>query len=263
MPTYREWLTGRGLAPNTIRARTKLYRSRLEAWGTFDVQPAVIASWLNTYDGWSRRTYYSHLVSIYEWLVDTDQIAENPMRKMKAPPSPKPHPRPLTEAELTRALGHASPRTRAFLMLGYLAGLRAQEIAKFHGRDVTASGLYVFGKGGRGEMLPTHPLLWELAQTYPRDGYWFPSTDPTREHITAGVVTNAVTRLFRPLGIEGSSHRARHSFGTSLLRGGANLRVVQELMRHSSLATTAAYLGVDHDEKVSAVGGLIVSASAA
>lgn len=263
MPTYTEWLTGRGLADTTIRARTKFYRSRLRDWGTFLVPPATITAWLNAYEGWSRHTYFSHFVSVYDWLCEVGQVAENPMRAMKPPPSPRPRPRPLTEAELTEALARGDRNTRAFLMLGFLAGLRAHEIAKIHGRDVTADGLYVFGKGGRGQMLPTHPLLWDLAQTYPRDDFWFPSPVDGHDHLTPGAVTGAVTKLFRSLGIHGSCHRARHSFGASLLRGGANLRVVQELMRHSSLATTAAYLGVDHDEKVLAVGGLNVLAFAA
>lgn len=67
------------------------------------------------------------------------------------------------------------------------------------------------------------------------------------------MVTRAVRILFDELGIEGATHRTRHSYGTALLRGGANIRVVQELMRHSSLATTAAYLGVDEDERRRAI----------
>jgi integrase len=140
-------------------------------------------------------------------------------------------------------------------MLGHLAGLRAFEIAKFHGGHITPAGIYVLGKGHRAETLPTHPLLWDLALEHPRAGYWFPSQ--RGGHLGSQSVTNDVTALFRSLGIAGSCHRARHTYGTRLLRGGANLRVVQELMRHSSLATTARYLGVDDDEKVAAIASLV------
>lgn len=136
-------------------------------------------------------------------------------------------------------------------MLGYLAGLRAHEIAKVHGRDIDEQRLRVLGKGGFDATIPTHPVLWELVQHYPRDEYWFPS--PYGPHIVASTVTTAVRTLFRALGIAGASHRARHTYGTTLLRGGANLRVVQELMRHQSLATTALYLGVDEDERQHAI----------
>jgi integrase len=247
--TYGEWLTGRGLARSTVHARTKFYDSRLRSWGTFDVPPDVIAAWLHTFEGWSRRTYYSHLVSIYAWREEQTG-AESPMRGIRVPPSPRPAPRPLSEVDLTRALVAAAPRTRAFLMLGHLAGLRAFEIAKFHGGHITPAGIYVLGKGHRAEA-----LLWDLALEHPRAGYWFPSQ--RGGHLGSQSVTNDVTALFRSLGIAGSCHRARHTYGTRLLRGGANLRVVQELMRHSSLATTARYLGVDDDEKVAAIASLV------
>jgi integrase len=59
-----------------------------------------------------------------------------------------------------------------------------------------------------------------------------------------------VGRHFRSAEVDipkGSIHRARHSFGTDLLRRGGDLREVQTLMRHSSPATTAIYTAVDED----------------
>jgi len=104
-------------------------------------------------------------------------------------------------------------------------------------------------------MIPTHPALWDLAQSYPRRGLWFPSPVRAGEHYGTGYVTQRVAERFRDVGIErGSIHRLRATYGTSLLRSGANLRVVQTLMRHSSLATTEHYLGVDEDERVTAIG---------
>ena len=257
MTTYEEWMIGRGLASTTIQKRLALYRERARAWETWDQPPERLASWLAEFDGWTRLTYHSYLTSIYEWLVATGSAVVNPMPGIKKPPSPRPRPRPLTDRQLDDVLTTATPRVRAYLLLGYLAGLRAHEIAKMHGRDITETGLFVLGKGQRSETLPTHPLLWELAQAFPRDGYWFPSPVATREHVLAESVTVRVSHLFRSLGIEGATHRARHTYATTLLRGGANLRVVQELMRHSSLATTALYLGVDEDERRAAILGLV------
>lgn len=253
---YSRWLEGQGLSATTIKIRTKFYRSRLRAWGTWEVPPDVIAAWLSGYTGWSRLTYHSHLSSVYAWLVESGQLVLNPMASIRKPPTPRPRPRPLTDLDLRRAFEAADPRTEAFLALGFYAGLRAFEIAKFHGRDIDEHGVTVLGKGGRRAVLPTHPALWEIAETFPRGGYWFPSPAAHREHILADTVTTRVGALFSSLGLAGATHRARHSYGTSLLRGGANLRVVQELMRHSSLATTAAYLGVDEDERRAAIRGL-------
>lgn len=270
--SYEDWLISRDMSPSTIKLRLKIYRQRLNAWGSFDVPAADIVGWLRGFSGWTRNTYQQCLDSIYLWREETGQITneQNPMRHIKRQPTPRRRPRPLTEDELQKALKAASPRTRVFLLLGYLAGLRAHEIAKFHGRDITEERIRVVGKGGVDASIPTHPILWEVAQTMPADDHWFPShqgrrgVDPTRpprpdaesRHLDVQTVTKDVRVLFQSLGIEGASHRARHTFGTMLLRNGANLRVVQDLMRHGSLATTAGYLGVDDDELEAAVSGL-------
>jgi integrase/recombinase XerD len=254
---YRVYLEERGLCANTVSQRMKFARSRWEHWQTWELTGPAISAWLSTYSGWTRLTYHNHLTSLFGWLEDAGEIVENPMPLIRRPPTPRPRPRPLRERELRRALEVAEHDTRAHLLLGYLAGLRAFEIAKFHGRDITPAGIRVVGKGGVVETVPTHPLLWELAQLYPRDAYWFPSPKPGRQRIGSATVTNRIRRLFSAVGIEGATHRARHTYGTMLLRQGANLRVVQELMRHGSLATTAVYLGVDDDERRTAIDGLV------
>ena len=148
-------------------------------------------------------------------------------------------------------LGRAEGWERTWVLLGMYAGLRAHEIAKLRAEDVNEDFIYVEGKGGRRSMLPTSPLLWaEVNKYYPRTGYLFPSRG---SHISTGRVSVRVGRLFEELGIEGSIHRARHTFATILLREGAKIRVVQQLMRHASLATTAAYAAVDEDEMRAAV----------
>lgn len=257
MRDYREFLSARGLSPSTINQRVKFAEQRWRDWNTWAIPVSQIASWLGGFHGWTRLTYHNHLTSLFAWLEDAGHIVENPMPLIRRPPTPRSRPRPLREREIRLAIEHADRDVRAFLLLGYLAGLRAFEIAKSHGRDVTATGIRVAGKGGRVETVPTHPLLWELAQTYPRDDYWFPSPYAGREHIGPWTVTGRVGRVFRELGIEGATHRARHTYGTMLLRNGANLRVVQELMRHSSLSTTAVYLGVASEELRTAIDGLV------
>lgn len=63
--------------------------------------------------------------------------------------------------------------------------------------------------------------------------------------------------LFREVGIPtGSIYLARHSYATTLLRSGTNIRVVQRLLRHSDLSTTAIYTAVDEDEMRAAVNRL-------
>lgn len=152
-------------------------------------------------------------------------------------------------------LDGAEGRVRAYVMLALYAGLRAHEIAKIRGEDVTQQAIYVEGKGGQRAMIPTHPALWTLARAHPQTGWWFPSHSACG-HVTTEAVTAGVTRLFRSLGIAGSVHRCRHTYATRLLRGGANVRVVQTLMRHQSLTSTEVYTAVDDDERARAIASL-------
>ena len=94
----------------------------------------------------------------------------------------------------------------------------------------------MLGKGGKVVTLPCHPDLWDMAQRYPRNGYWYPGSDDG--HIRSQHVSLVVGKLFDAFGIEGS---ILHVFGTRLLRQGVNVRVVQKLMRHARLQTTTMY----------------------
>lgn len=251
--TYLGHMTTRRLSPRTIEQRAAFAEARLRQWRTWDVTPDQIRGYLAAYTGHTLRTYHDHLRALYGWLVETGRLETNPVDEIPRPPTPKPRPRPLSRDDAARSLMYADGDLRAYLMLGRFAGLRAHEIAKFSGEDIDADALYVLGKGNQRAIIPTHPALWELAQVYPRQGYWFPSERAREGHVTAHAVTMRVSRHFTRLGIDGSSHRNRHLYGTELLRGGANLRVVQELMRHADLTTTVRYLGVDQEEKVSAI----------
>jgi integrase/recombinase XerD len=245
-------------APRTAENRAKFATALLRAWP----EPAAVTveqiqAFLGSKSGWTRTTYYGHLKSFFGWLHEQDLIERDPMRKVTRPKSPSGLPKPLAKSEMDRVISLAEGRVRAWVILARYAGLRAHEIAKIQGEEVQEDYLFVLGKGSKESGIPTHPQVWALAQRYPRQGYWFPSARNKSGHIKADSVTIGTARLFRDAGIpHGSIHRARHSFATNLLRSGANVRVVQQLMRHSDLSTTALYCAVDEDEMRSAINGL-------
>lgn len=249
-------MTRKGFSISTIEQREAFARARLLDWGGWHQPPERISDHLARFTGHTKRTYYDHFSALYCWLVDAGRLEVTPMAGVRRPPTPRPHPRPLTRDDARKALLHATDNLRAYILLGRYAGLRAHEIAKFSGEDIDSDCLYVFGKGGQGQVLPTHPALWELASIYPRRGFWFPSARAAAGHVTPHAVTMRVSRHFARLDIDGSSHRNRHLYGTELLRNGFNIRVVQELMRHADMATTVRYLGVDDDEKRAAIMSL-------
>jgi integrase/recombinase XerD len=257
---FSHWLVAWGAATSTIEARTCVLKAAIRDLGDpLMVGDSEIAAWLARaeWSQWTRATYFAHLRSFFGWLYETGERPDDPMVRMRAPKSPKSLPRPLSDAEVIRALTAAVGHTRAWLQLGLLAGLRVHEIAKIRGEDIIAgTQIYVLGKGSKPAVLPLHPNLQELAGRYPGSGFWFPARDRPGEPISGASITTTTTRLFRKIDIEGSHHRCRHTYGTNLLRNGANIRVVQQLLRHESLTSTQIYTEVQDSEQEAAIAGL-------
>lgn len=250
---FEMWLRSWGAAERTVKLRVGVVRKHLAPMG---VPPATgdLAAWLarDDWSPWTRCTFHASARSWCGWLVQAGLADRDPTEGLRAPSIPAGAPRPLSVGEVARVLSVAEGDVRTYVLLGLLAGLRAHEVAKLRGEDVTAEAIHVVGKGGRAASIPTHPDLWALAQTYPASGFWFP-TRSERGHVAPTRVSTAVTSRFRRAGVEGSLHRCRHTYGTRLMRSGASLRVVQTLMRHASIATTQRYLAVDEDERAAAI----------
>ena len=211
------------------------------------------------YAQWSRATYYGHLHSYFTFAADVGFVQVDPMARIRHPKAGKSVPRPLTPAQVAVVMAAATnTNLHAWLTLALYAGLRAHEIAKIRGEDVDEDQLYVFGKGGQGAFVPTHPLVGALAQSRPRAGWWFPTRSSTG-HVRSTGVSTMTSRLFAANGIEGSIHRCRHTYATQLLRAGVNIRVVQTLMRHQSLTSTQIYTAVDEDERRDAINRLVAA----
>lgn len=256
MGSFAAWLRAQGARHATIDKRCLVITAALREWPP-EPTTGDVTAWLGRpgWSQWTRVTYYGHARSWFAFLVETGRRADDPTARMKAPRSPRPRPRPLTDADVALVLSTAVGRVRLWVLLGLLAGLRAHEIAHLRREDVTAETIFVRGKGGREDYVPTHPDLWTLIAPMPA-GYLFPSSCATG-HIAGHTVSLGVTEVFRSVGVAGSLHRCRHTFASRLLRQGTNVRVVQRLMRHASLETTARYLAIEDDEALAAVLRLV------
>jgi site-specific recombinase XerD len=136
-------------------------------------------------------------------------------------------------------------RNRALVELVYSAGLRSAEAVGLDLQDVDFDQelVHVRGKGGKERAVPLGEEAAFRLGRYLRDG---------RPHLAAGA-ENAVFLSARGRRLDTSTlrrltpnpHRLRHAFATHLLEGGADLRVIQELLGHSSLSTTQIYSHVD------------------
>ncbi|MCB4209154.1 tyrosine-type recombinase/integrase [Arthrobacter sp. UM1] len=185
----------------------------------------------------------------------------DPMDRVPRVKRPRLVPRPITAADISRLVESSRRLTRVKILLAALAGLRVHEIAKIRGEDIDldARTLTVEGKGGHIALIPLHPQLVEIAQGMPRIGFWFPS-ETRRGHVHARAVGKAIQRAIDRAGADGTPHQLRHWYGSSLLASGADLRTVQELMRHVSIQSTQIYTLVPDERRHEAVSRLSIAA---
>ncbi|QOT19751.1 tyrosine-type recombinase/integrase [Paenarthrobacter sp. YJN-5] len=256
------WQAAANLSQRTINERTAVIRHLLtfSQCGPYELTPEHIVLY-TTRPGLkdsTRATYHSTITAYGDWLVKTGRCKRNPAHQAPSPKRRRGLPRPVKDDDLPHILEAANRRrTRMMILLGVLAGLRVHEIAKFAGEDIDWDNLsmVVTGKGGKTAYLPLHPILAEEAVHFPREGAWFPAYGRTGT-IGARAVSKAIKSAMNRAGVKGKPHMLRHHFGTTLLRNGANLRVVQELMRHESIATTQIYTQVTTNEMREAVNSL-------
>lgn len=258
-------MRGAGLAERTIVDRAQTVRRVAQRTGVHplalterDVVRVLAARGMAPP---TRATYYSTLRAWFRWL-ESRGYGQGPMRKVARPRVPRTTPRPLTSARLARLLAQPMRRrTRAMVLLGAYQGMRVSEIAAVNARDVDLDTrlVTVHGKGGVERVLPLHETVTEAAAWMPARGFWFPTYTGNRlgdEHILGRSVSTVIGNVMSRAGIPGTPHALRHWYATELLAQGADVRTVQVLMGHASLATTQVYLDVADPRRAEAVARL-------
>ena len=167
--------------------------------------------------------------------------------------TPRKLPVVLSADEVVRFLEAVpSLKTRAALTTAYAAGLRASEAASIKIADIDSGRMVIRveqGKGGRDRYVMLSPQLLGILRSYwrlARPAHWlFPGRD--REHPINPTVLHAACRSACAacgLSKRVTVHTLRHSFATHLLENGTDVRIIQALLGHRSLNTTARYTQV-------------------
>jgi len=214
--------------------------------------------------------------SYFLWCRRRGVIEVDPARGLSAPKAASRLPRVLSHTELDRLLdptlsgGHGPKgaaialRDAAVLELLYAAGLRVAELCGLDrgGLDLTGRVVTVTGKGDKERQVPIHDRAARALRAW-MEGGWAVLAGP-RSPLEAAFLNQAGSRLGprdvrriidRRSPVPTHPHALRHSFATHLLDGGADLRVVQELLGHSSLQTTQVYTHVSKERLVSVYRG--------
>ncbi len=214
----------------------------------------------------------SSLRTLFAWL-EREGLAANPaLAALRTPKTPQTLPRPLSADEALDAVRNAASLARtpwigkrdtALLLLMYGAGLRIGEALGLNVADLPYGGaLKVTGKGNKTRIVPVLPVIETAIADYlaacPFKGT---KDDPLfvgarGERLNPGVLQRQVRILRDALGLPPTAtpHALRHSFATHLLEAGGDLRTIQELLGHASLAATQRYTKVDA-AKLKAVHG--------
>lgn len=258
---YCEHLAAAGQSPQSIRLRRsalgQMARELRRAPG--EVSGEHLIAWFGRQTHWkpeTRRSYRSSVRGFFSWAYRTGRLPiyfGDHLPPVRTPPAV---PRPVTDDAWRHALAAADARVTLMLRLAAEAGLRRAEVAQVHTRDILdgigGAQLVVHGKGGKVRAVPISAELAAVLRRgaaghtphLPATGWLFPRW-PEGGHITAQHIGNLVGSVL-PDGW--SMHKLRHRFATRAYRGSRNLRAVQTLLGHSSVATTERYTAVDDDE---------------
>lgn len=200
----------------------------------------------------------------YRFLVLDGYMEDDPTELLESPKQPNHLPEVLSTAEvdlleqaidLSKWEGH---RNRAIIEVLFSCGLRVSELInlKLSNLYVDEQFIRVMGKGSKERLVPISPRALEELN------YWFSmrnemSIKPGEEdyvflnrrghHLTRTMILIMIKRYAVEAGIKKtiSPHTLRHSFATSLLEGGADLRAIQAMLGHESIGTTEIYTHID------------------
>lgn len=205
------------------------------------------------------------LRTFFKFLYKSQFIQSNPTENLTAPKKPKSLPKFLTEDEMLSILDNvnidtpAGLRNKAILELLWATGMRVSELSglNFEDLELDENEITVFGKGAKERIV----LISERAKKYLLQyinvarpliakGYKIETTNKSPVFINKtgfrlqnktirNTINNIVDKIQLPKHV--TPHVFRHSFATKMIENGADLRIVQELLGHSSISNTQIY----------------------
>lgn len=280
LKAYQQYLTAiRQLADPTVRNYMNdltTFMAYLRENGKINSVAAPDRLALRGYLAWLAKHQYEKssigrkltaLRSFNEWLLDSGHVNRNDTDMVRAPRGYRKLPGAVSEQEIERLI--LSPNTdkvlglrdRALLELLYASGVRVSETASLDLSDINfkTRELRVLGKGSKQRiaLLGSESIQWlkkyvahsrsKLKSRYSGDALFL---NKHGGRLSVRGIQGMVKRYARQAGLESDfhTHNMRHSFATHLLDGGADLRIVQDLLGHSSPATTQIYTHVSSEQ---------------
>jgi integrase/recombinase XerD len=208
----------------------------------------------------------SGLKSFFKYLRMERIVDENPTILLESPRIGRHLPEVLSVDEIDNmiaAIDLSTPegnRNRAIIETMYGCGLRVSELCNLQINDINFENRFIIvtGKGSKQRMVPMSDIAAQLVDSYINNERAAVPVKPGEEGIvflnrrgrrlSRVMIFYIIRDLAALAGIKKdvSPHTLRHSFATHLLEGGANLRAIQQMLGHESIATTEIYLHMDN-----------------
>ena len=273
---FLEYMTvERGVSPNTLVAYRNDLNQLLEYLETSHPEnnfgwPKVLGEIMTSYllrlhdQGYSDTTRARKVASaksLFGYLLDEGVISKDPTENLSSPKTGRSLPEPLTVNEVEELIRSVSnkdtpdvKRDKGMLEFLYASGLRVTELVSLDIGDVDLEqgSVRCYGKGAKERIIPIHQNAVDVIKDYLEQGRPHISNQRSGASLFLNRRGERLTRQGFWLILKGHAKRAgiekkitphtlRHSFATHLLRGGAPLRHVQELLGHASITTTQVY----------------------
>lgn len=253
----------KGLSPNSIEAYRRDVEFFLEYFSAKNNLDEISRHDISSYIRYLKENNYaitsitrkiSSIKSFFKWACTTNYAKNNPAQLIELPKRPKKLPKVLTLKDIEEILSHDLSKLEAVILeLLYSCGFRVSELVNLKMTDINLKARYVlcFGKGSKERLVPIgEKAITKINEYLPERDFIIKKNKLDTKFLLLHENGRLVTRqdIYNLVHSQGeiihkniSPHTLRHSFATHLLENGADLRVVQELLGHSDVATTQLY----------------------
>ncbi len=275
----RHLVIERGLSKNTLsayKADLAKYRDYLDQNNFSELsitrsQLSDFLQWLNSQNlrAASSARILAAVRGYQKYLLLENLRTDDPSQQVKSPKLPKRLPKALTQAQVMSLLTASGPepddetadvlrlRNRAILELMYSSGCRVSEVAQLDLDEMVQGGwVRIRGKGSKERLVPVGSFAQRAIDAYlirsrpllsAKAGGPALFLNQRGSRLSRQSIWEIIQSAGEGCGLSVSPHSLRHSFATHLIEGGADVRVVQELLGHASVATTQIYTLVTID----------------
>ena len=259
---YLEFLEmEKGLAQNTILAYERdliaffdYFSGEIENISRQNINSYIYYLKEKKYTATSVARKIASIRGFYRWVCISGFLKQNPTEFLEQQKLPKKLPKVLTIDEMNKIFAqNLDLAQKVIVELLYGCGLRVSELVEIKPNDIDLNGKYLrcFGKGAKERIVPLNKnAIDALKEYYPQREYIMNKFNISTNNLllhesgrnySRQDVWKFIRNLGQKLHKSISPHTLRHSFATHLLENGADLRVVQELLGHSDVATTQLY----------------------